>query len=352
MKKYQIVQVEEDTHNAGSKAVADVARFAGEKGYECCNIVISKNKSFFGRVKKHVYYIDMWNKIQNKIEGGSIVLLQHPFHFPQYNRYRNLLKLKRKNVHFICLVHDVEALRSYRDNAYYQKEYQEMMSIADVLIVHNKRMKEYFIQQGVSEQKIISLDIFDYYTESTGQDKGDIKGYKNIIIAGNLDSGKSKYIANLYLLNQIDIQLFGPNCSNKLLNYSNIHYHGVKPADELPNLLNSGFGLVWDGDSIITCDGPSGKYLRFNNPHKLSLYIASGIPVIIWKEAAEADFVEKNNLGISVSSLKEAEEKVNACSEEQYQLYRHSVYVVQKQLQEGYYTKKALYQAEKFLIKR
>lgn len=352
MKKYQIVQVEAETHNAGSKAVADVARFANEKGYECCNIIISKNTSFLGRVEKHLYYINIWNKIQKRIEENSIVLLQHPFHFPQYNRYRNLLKLKRKNIHFICFVHDVEALRSYRDNAYYRKEYQEMMSIADVLIVHNKIMKEYFVQQGVSEEKLISLEIFDYYTQSTSQKKDNTKDYKNIIIAGNLDSEKSKYIASLHLLNQINIHLFGPNCSEGLLNYPNIHYHGVKPADELPNLLNSGFGLVWDGDSINTCAGPSGKYLRFNNPHKLSLYLASGIPVIIWREAAEADFVKKNNLGICVSSLKEAEGRINMCSEDQYQTYCRSVQEVQMKLQEGFFTKKAINQAENIFINK
>ena len=65
----------------------------------------------------------------------------------------------------------------------------------------------------------------------------------------------------------------------------------------LLNLFGS-FGLVWDGMSSETCKGSFGEYLRINNPHKTSLYLASGIPVIIWSKAALAEFIEKNKCGI------------------------------------------------------
>ena len=82
------------------------------------------------------------------------------------------------------------------------------------------------------------------------------------------------------------------------------------------------------------------------------MYLASGIPVIIWREAAEADFVKKNNLGICVSSLKEAEGRINMCSEDQYQTYCRSVQEVQMKLQEGFFTKKAINQAENIFINK
>lgn len=37
-----------------------------------------------------------------------------------------------------------------------------MLRIADVLIVHNAVMKQFFIERGVSEEKIVTLEIFDY----------------------------------------------------------------------------------------------------------------------------------------------------------------------------------------------
>ena len=60
--------------------------------------------------------------------------------------------------------------------------------------------------------------------------------------------------------------------------------------------MDQNFGLVWDGTSLDGCNGRYGEYLKFNNPHKTSLYLSCGIPVIIWKEAALADFVEEHKV--------------------------------------------------------
>ena len=56
-------------------------------------------------------------------------------------------------------------------------------------------------------------------------------------------------------------------------------YFGSFLPDELPAALEGGFGLVWDGDSAETCSGVFGEYLRYNNSHKASLYLASGFPL-------------------------------------------------------------------------
>jgi ssDNA-binding Zn-finger/Zn-ribbon topoisomerase 1 len=347
--KYQIVQIEKENNNAGTKAVVDIAHFADEMGYKRCTIMIPSSQHLINKIRKHLYYIKIWNSISREIKEDSIVLLQHPFHFKQLNRYRNLIKMKKNNVHFVCVVHDVESLRGYRDSQYYEEEFQQMMSIADVIIVHNQVMKHYFVEKGFSENKIISLEIFDYLTDYHDHSKEIPEYYQYIIIAGNLDSNKSKYIGELDQINDIGIELYGPNCDKKLLNKSNIHYNGIKPADQLPQIITSGFGLVWDGDSIDTCSGASGNYLRYNNPHKLSLYIASGIPVVIWKEAAESSFVRENNLGICVGSLKEAAERIKTCTRDDYAKYREAVAKIQQKLCHGYFTKKSLKSAEELL---
>ncbi|UXZ08780.1 hypothetical protein F1B95_08005 [Clostridium perfringens] len=54
---------------------------------------------------------------------------------------------------------------------------------------------------------------------------------------------------------------------------------------EIVEKIEGDFGLIWDGTSINICDGSFGEYTKFNTPHKLSMYIASEIPVIVWKEA-------------------------------------------------------------------
>ena len=58
--------------------------------------------------------------------------------------------------------------------------------------------------------------------------------------------------------------------------------------------------------------------MRFNNPHKLSLYVALGLPVIVWREAAIAEFVLKQGIGITVSDLLELNDISTKVSTEGY----------------------------------
>ena len=93
----------------------------------------------------------------------------------------------------------------------------------------------------------------------------------------------------------------------------------------------------------------SGEYLKYNNPHKLSLYLASGIPVIIWEKAAEADFVRKNHLGICVASLFELSEVLKKIDKETYVQMANNVSEFSKKITNGYYTYSALQKAEKLI---
>lgn len=55
---------------------------------------------------------------------------------------------------------------------------------------------------------------------------------------------------------------------------------GSYMPEELPEKLEAKYGLVWDGLEITSCEGTFGQYLKYNNPHKFSLYMAAGIAVI------------------------------------------------------------------------
>lgn len=125
---------------------------------------------------------------------------------------------------------------------------------------------------------------------------------------------------------------------------------GSYPPDILPQYLNQGFGLIWDGNSIESCTGVIGNYLKYNNPHKCSLYLASGIPVIIWKEAALANFIEKHNVGILVESLEEIPEKIQNLSEKEYIQMKNNAEKLSVKLKNGYFLKKAIQAAEKLLL--
>ena len=108
---------------------------------------------------------------------------------------------------------------------------------------------------------------------------------------------------------------------------------------------------VWDGEKPDTCAGGTGEYLRYNNPHKLSLYLSAGLPVIIWKEAAEAEFVERTGAGLTVASLYEVKEILDNMTEEQYKGYASAAETIAEQLKRGSYMTAALEKAEQILGK-
>lgn len=302
MKRFQIVEVTAQLNHAGTKATADVATVAERLGFRRIAVKMdTTEESIIGKIRRQFGYYRDWGRVEESIENESVVLLQHPFHYPQLTREMVLRKIKNKNVKVISFVHDVEELRGFRFNSYYEHEFNVMIELANIIIVHNDVMKEWFIKHGIEENRLISLEIFDYLQNSNIDKK--VLFEKSITVAGNLDTAKCGYIGKLGELEDIKVHLYGPNVNKELLKSRNIEYHGSYPVDEIPQKLNRGFGLVWDGDSVDGCKGLSGQYLRYNNPHKLSLYLSSGLPVVIWKGAAEAKFVRENGVGLVVDSM-------------------------------------------------
>ena len=135
----------------------------------------------------------------------------------------------------------------------------------------------------------------------------------------------------------VNVNLYGLNFDEKILDSQSIHYKGAFPAAEIPSKLTEGFGLVWDGNGTIGCTGNTGEYLKYNNPHKLSLYLVSGMPVVIWREAAEAEFVKNNNVGLLVDSIEQFSEIYDSIDEKEYYEMVNNAKNVSAKLREGYY---------------
>lgn len=347
MKLYQIVETTEKNNDAGTKAVQDAVAVAENAGLK--PVYIKKKiaaQTLFAKVSRQLNYYMEWGAAYREIESNAVVMLQNPFRNRQLWREQTLKKMKdKKNVRFISLIHDVEKLRQFMYSGYYKHEFEFMLGLSDVFIVHNEKMKAFFLEQGVSEENLVVLEIFDYLQKPVKHDVPRLE--KKIIVAGNLNTQKSGYIRELPQLKNIDIQLYGPNFDDRMKQYGNIHYGGSLPPDKIPEKLINGFGLVWDGVSIDGCRGDAGQYLRFNNPHKLSLYLSSGLPVVIWSGAAEADFVRNNNVGIVVDSLLELPDIIATLTKEEYAGIQKNTAELADKLTKGYYMETALKKAIK-----
>lgn len=338
MKKYQFVETYANTRNAGSKAPQDIEFIANKLEFEPLKIILGKEKGSFSKISNQLSFITQWEKAYNAISSNSIVLLQYPKYGRQINRLHCLKKLKeRKNVHFVSVIHDVNELRNIDQKKSLRNEFEFVIKNSDYVILHNKSMIDYFVKRGIDPKKLVNLQIFDYLRNNY---MSDFPVFSTTInIAGNLDTNKSEY---LKYLDKVDnnFQLFGPNFS--LNSYSNVIYGGSFKPSEIPNVLNSGYGLIWDGTSIHSCEGSFGNYLKYNNPHKLSLYLASNLPVIIWSKAAEANFVKENGIGLLIDDLSKLPNILSQISKEEYLTMCSNVQKIAKNLSNGFYMTSAL----------
>ena len=330
--KYFLKETYVKANHAGPKARMDAEAIMVDVGYK--EYYLSESRK---------------NSVLNK---DDIIILQFPLLWKSLKKQIRMRFLKKKNFKAYLLIHDIESLRNKRIRTFtdfkysiiYYLQNKTLLERVDGIIAHNYKMKFELVKMGISAEKIVTLEIFDYLIPNFIEDKNYDKD--KILLAGNFDIRKTKYAR--ILPEKPDFEIYGINFENNNLP-NNVHYKGSFSPEELPNHLQGGFGLVWDGDSARTCSGMYGEYLKINNPHKASLYLASGFPIIVWKQSALADFVRNNNCGILVNSLFEILESLESMSEDEYQeLVKYSKRIGEK-IRQGYYLKTALEKCEREL---
>lgn len=334
------------SNHAGNKARLDIDLILEQKfGKSLLNINQISYKDIFEKIKwilnlKNIKLLIKLSSIKNKK-----IILQYPFYFNSILR-RSLGQLSKCNEE-ILIVHDVDSLRAIGNQSL--GEDIADMNRAVVVILHNQKMIDALHSIGL-KTPTVNLELFDYLLDG-GLPKQNYKLGKTIAFAGNLE--KSTFLKNeRFEKLHLSFNLYGPNFDKEKISWNNITYKGSFRPDEIPYNLEGSFGLIWDGETLDTCSGAFGQYMKYNNPHKLSLYIAAGVPVIVWEEAAIADFVKKHNIGIAVKSLYDVENIVNSLSCEQYDVFKKNLLVLQQRVISGYYTKRALAECENILAEK
>lgn len=330
--KYYLKEFYAKENHAGSKARLDAEKIMLEEGYQ----------PFFQ------------NNDSNSITltENDVLVLQFPLLWHSLKALILTKLLRKRQFKAYLLIHDIESLRNRSIKSFQDVKYaflhflqnKTVLERVDGIIAHNDKMKDVLVQLGIPEKKIISLEIFDYLIPHFEEKKTYEK--RTVLLAGNFDIKKAKYARQLP--DNPEFSIFGINFEEENLP-QNVHYKGAFSPEELPYYLEGGFGLVWDGDSPYTCSGMFGEYLKMNNPHKASLYLASGFPIIVWRQSALTDFVTKNNCGILVDSLFEIAETLKSIQKKDYQELIENSKKIGEKIRQGYFLKTALEKCERIL---
>lgn len=348
-KKFITVRFKETkSSGAYSKARQDIDTVLLKMGFEPVEISFTFIVNRFLRKTKLAYVYESfiaileWIKVYHRINREDILLYQHPMvATPIVYFFLKMLK-KRKNIKLLILIHDLYSLRAGEKNTKAILKDEKILALADVITCHNNSMMNEMIKMGRDESKLLPLGIFDYLLDEEPKVVPNL--VEGVIIAGLLDRNKSEYLYHLdELQGTCKFNLFGLYFSGQgMYTKDQVEYHGSFPANELHKHLRGGFGLVWDGTSTKTCAGTVGQYLKYNNPHKASAYLAAGFPLIVWDESALADFVENNGIGICVSSLQDMEKKVTALTDGDYEKMVKNAKFIGEKIRNGYFTKKVV----------
>ena len=330
--------------NAGNKARNDVEEIVKREGYQA--LVLSVDNWYeMSTLKAQLHKSKAFGQALDQLQQGDELLIQFPMLHHSFFTTHHVKKAQKKGVKVHFIIHDLEALRyvnvenfPLKHKIRIQVQESGLLGAADGIIAHNPIMKSVLVDKGIDADKIVSLGIFDYLIPDF-QENNELSKNQPIIVAGNLAQEKAGYLYSLPAEPAYNLYGVGFDESRALENET---YFGSFLPDELPAALEGGFGLVWDGDSAETCSGVFGEYLRYNNSHKASLYLASGFPLVVWKQSALSHFVLEKGCGIAVESLHDLKETIDNLSDADYQDLVDNAKRVGQEIRDGHYLKTAL----------
>ena len=283
------------------------------------------------------------------VEDYSGVVLQYPLKpfvdpgISSGDGYRLLSLIKGNGL--VVVVHDIKSLQKtmFDKNVSSQvmsevRAFEErLFSQADVLVVHSQAMAEYLVDDfGLHDKRFVCLDMFDYL----GPVEGHVQG-EGVAFAGYLGQSKRGCVDVLCAglpQGRFSFHFYGLDFDQSCTSREDIFYRGSFVSDALPQILEreNQFGLIWD-----TLTPKQRVYYDLITPHKASLYIRAGLPLIVPEGTNIARFALEHRVGIPIRSLSDIADIALGDGA--------SLESLQRMVGEGYFTKKAIISACEYL---
>ena len=343
-KIYVLNQRQEETYDAAGKAMRDVFQVLADKeGRVIWSVPKHWKRGFkvldFPWLGLFVLcVVGRWDTIFYSIpeNGAKIKILKH------------LQKVKRFRL--LCFINDMNAFRYGAErlaaaNGEGRREL-DLIAAANTVLAPNRNTVQMLAEAGVHVE-LIPVGIWDYLLKENqitameeARERAECDGESlHIAFAGNLD--KSEFLTAMEVPEGIVMELWGRLDERKQHALpAGCRYHGVLSSEEIPiAICTMDYGLVWDGVGENAIEGGLGEYLRYNNSHKCALYLAAGVPVIVWEESGMAHFVREHACGVVIGCLKELAEVLR---EADYGKLKENAMRVAPLLQQGYYLRRAI----------
>lgn len=249
-------------------------------------------------------------------------------------------RIKRAKLY--AIIEDLNSVR-YTGDTKLPFEQVKRLNSCKGIVSQNKRMSDLLKMNGVTVH-IVEMTALDFLCSDNDKRHSIRKRTNSICYGGNLSWEQSGFIYELRQLKYLNFNIYGINLPRKFVEH-NVHYKGSFSAEKCIIMLQGSWGLVWQGTTLNGDNDNRSAYYKYVCPHKFSMYMLSGLPVIVKSDSAMADFVREHNCGICVSTLYELEQEIKNVSDESYALYAKNALEVGNEMRQGKFLKTAL---EKF----
>lgn len=320
--------------HAGSKISADLSIIMQRMGHEYRYFpYININRNL-----RRICYPFFPLKYAFSFRRGDEVFIQYPFDM-MHDAVKTLLRLaspllKLRKVKSTAIVIDLESVRW--NSGTDLTEDLKILNLFQKVIIHTPEMKQMLLDAGYNGE-IAIMGLFDYLVSAPFT--GERRNTGDICFAGNLE--KSVFVGKL---NDVDgdvrFNLYGKGFPEGLES-DKVHFCGVVSPDDV-SVFEGSWGLVWDGDEVSEFSGSLAHYMRFNSPHKASLYVSAHLPIIAPSGTAVGNEVLRRGIGITVDSLNDISSRISAVSDAEYDRMMANTEAFAKEINTGLQLKKSL----------
>lgn len=323
--------------NSGFVANNDMSYFANQIGFKNLDYERYDNPNYSEEEINQIV-----NELLAPIKAEDTLFIQFPT-WQRLNIEQAFFKevFKRK-IPTVLIIWDVLPWLHDGSERDFTREYAfKIMNACDLLVIPNEKMGRRLATEAKVQTPMVSIDLWDYRIKEPALTLP--KFSEKLFFVGTLD--KTDF---LNYNGQAPIHLIGNpvGLTEAERHKENLIVMGEVANDEIPGLLDGGFCLVsYQGGNTKNRFKGAEKYGQYNNPLKLSLYLASGLPVIVDSRSAHASLIRSENLGVVLDDLNDVPLVFASLSEAEYREISLNVQRYAQLIRAGHFTQYALSKA-------